>query len=616
MQLASATELESVHRFHIPVMGIGFTLDTPLKVAPYGLSSVISLVDDVLVEQLRQYYSEKRGEAFQPILDEEGDARAKRVTAYLNLLDRMTREAFTSVRTSKLDDPKGIRRYCELLPDDAPLKHLYRRVAALPPGPERSALELELRGRLVMGSIDANIMTKLDRSVDSRGEAKPEGESDAVAALRGFSASTVEGAMILSAGMNPRLFAVFGQYADYFPQGGKPPRKRVIIKVSDFRSAQVQGRFLARRGVWPYEFRIESGLNCGGHAFPTDGYLLGPILEEFKANRAKLQSELFAAYQKALKARGDTQIEEPRVRVTVQGGIGTPSEDALLRDHYGVDGTGWGSPFLLVPEVTNVSRDSLDKLKVPGKDRVVLTWSSPLGIPFWSLKDSGSDLARRARIQAGRPGSACPKGYLAFSLEYGKVPLCTAARGYQRRVLAELEASDAWTTERVRERLMEPQCICHDLGGCLKLKLNIEQDVTPAICPGPNIGYFAGEHSLEDMVGHIYGRTNLLADPSRPHQFINELKLYVDFLRDRASEVGTPLEGKKPEALRKYRDNLRDGIAYYRGLVPVLPASEHEAFLAGLAEQEMALDAVYIADTQSNSVPGQVSAAVSAAGAA
>ena len=30
--------------FHIPVMGIGYTIDTPLKVAPYGISSVLCAI--------------------------------------------------------------------------------------------------------------------------------------------------------------------------------------------------------------------------------------------------------------------------------------------------------------------------------------------------------------------------------------------------------------------------------------------------------------------------------------------------------------------------------------------------------------------------------------------
>jgi hypothetical protein len=42
------------HTFHIAVMGIGFTLDTPLRVSQYGISSVISLVDDLLIEQVRR----------------------------------------------------------------------------------------------------------------------------------------------------------------------------------------------------------------------------------------------------------------------------------------------------------------------------------------------------------------------------------------------------------------------------------------------------------------------------------------------------------------------------------------------------------------------------------
>ena len=54
--------------------------------------------------------------------------------------------------------------------------------------------------------------------------------------------------------------------------------KKIILKVSDYRSALIQGNFLAKKGLWVSEYRIESGLNCGGHAFATEGFLLGPIL--------------------------------------------------------------------------------------------------------------------------------------------------------------------------------------------------------------------------------------------------------------------------------------------------------------------------------------------------
>src|SRR4051812_1306383 len=81
----------SEHTFHIPVMGTGFTIDTPLKVARYGISSVISLVDDVLIEQMRKFHCANAGEEYQEIGRDNPDARALRVTAYLNLLDRLIR---------------------------------------------------------------------------------------------------------------------------------------------------------------------------------------------------------------------------------------------------------------------------------------------------------------------------------------------------------------------------------------------------------------------------------------------------------------------------------------------------------------------------------------------
>ena len=46
------------HTFHIPVMGTAFTADSPIKVAHYGIDSVIALADDVLLERLRKHYSE------------------------------------------------------------------------------------------------------------------------------------------------------------------------------------------------------------------------------------------------------------------------------------------------------------------------------------------------------------------------------------------------------------------------------------------------------------------------------------------------------------------------------------------------------------------------------
>ena len=72
------------HKFHIPVMGTGHSSDTPIRVAHLGISSVVSLVDDLLLEKLRKYYAEKFSLPYQRIPKSDEDGRAKRITAYLN----------------------------------------------------------------------------------------------------------------------------------------------------------------------------------------------------------------------------------------------------------------------------------------------------------------------------------------------------------------------------------------------------------------------------------------------------------------------------------------------------------------------------------------------------
>src|SRR3546814_17381850 len=56
-----------------------------------------------------------------------------------------------------------------------------------------------------------------------------------------------------------------------------------------------------------------------------------------------------------------------------------------------------------------------------------------------------------------------------------------------------------------------------------------------SICPSPNLVYFSGRFTLEQMIKHIYGKVNLLDDIERPNLFINELKLYVEYLN---KEIG------------------------------------------------------------------------------
>ena len=73
----NSTAKSSPHLFHIPVMGTGFSIDTPLKVAKFGISSAISLADDSLLEQMRKFHSDRLGLPYIEISDREQDFRAR-----------------------------------------------------------------------------------------------------------------------------------------------------------------------------------------------------------------------------------------------------------------------------------------------------------------------------------------------------------------------------------------------------------------------------------------------------------------------------------------------------------------------------------------------------------
>ncbi|MFC1485464.1 hypothetical protein ACFL55_00360 [Candidatus Latescibacterota bacterium] len=574
------------HTFHIPVMGTGFTVDTALRVAKYGISSVISLVDDVLIEQMRKVHSERAGEPYREITASDENTRSRRITAYLNLVDRLVRQQIEQVRTSPYEPGSEITHYFEMLPD-SPLRKRYHDMLSTSDREEQSRMQDILRRHVVSGSIDVNIMTKLDRNRYQDGRMLPKEHSDAMTALKGFAESTLHSSIVFSAGMNSSLYSYLPVFDDFYPDESGVLKKKVVLKVSDYRSAVVQGKYLAKRGIWVSEYRIESGLNCGGHAFATKGYLMGPILEEFKRRKQELIETLFQIYLSNLRSSGRKPADvPPEVRITVQGGISTAGEQQLLMTYYDVDGTGWGTPFLLVPEVTNVDDPHLEKLIGATEQDVRLSDHSPIGIPFWSLENSASEEARKQRIRKGRPGSPCTKGLLALDGEFSDIPLCQASRTYQERKLASLqeEAGSTETLAALREDILGKSCICHDLGGGATIRNGIDGNAKTAVCPGPNIVYFSNIATLRGMVDHIYGRASLPICADFPHIFIRELKIYVDYLRDEIQKFSRELSAQTQKYLSEFIDNLQSGIEYYQDFAQKgIEAPYRERFLNDLA---------------------------------
>lgn len=564
------------HTFHIPVLGLGYSIDTPLKVAKYGISSVLSIVDDELTERMRKFHSEANKLDYVLIKKEEQDGRARRVTAYLDLIGKLVDQQFEALRAEPFDEGATIHIYFELLPENSVLKGEYLEMLQLEEGPVKASLQDNLRQQMKAGNIDVNIMSKVDKAnYTVNQESLGNDYTDALAAMRGFGNSSLSSAVVISAGLNPRLYTYMENCTDFYPDANGKAKKKIILKVSDFRSALIQAKMLAKKGLWVTEFRVESGLNCGGHAFATEGLLLGPILQEFKQKRNELREELSGIYQAALLTKGISLVETPALKFTAQGGIGTAGENEFLLNYYKLDATGWGSPFLLVPEATNVDAQTLEALANAAQDDFYVSNSSPLGVLFNNFKNSTIEEQRLQRIEKGRPGSPCTKKFLSTNTEFTELPICTASREYQRLKIKQLEATEpdpALFAEKF-EAITEKICLCEGLCASAYLKndlLKPRENKAVSICPGPNLAYFSKQYTLKEMIGHIYGRETITFKFNRPNLFINELHLYVDYLKKDLTAQLHDLNAKKTKYFEKFRAELFKGIDYYRALIPEL----------------------------------------------
>ena len=561
------------HTFHIPVMGLAYTIDSPIRVGQYGISSVVSITDDELIEKMRAFYSEKFSIPYQEITQKFHDYRAERITNYLNLVDKIVKDKFENFKNELIESKSSLENYIAMLPNKTDLKnslqHFIDEGYTL-----KDTIKNYLEEHLSPGEIDVNIMTKVDKDNFDRNEQLAVEFNDAHAALRGFANSNLSSSVVLSAGMNPRLYSYFENFKDFFPNSETIIKKKIILKVSDFRSALIQGSFLAKKGLWVSEYRIESGLNCGGHAFATDGYLLGPILQEFKEKKEQL---IQTAHDLLVKALGQKEMPIPQkpleLKITAQGGVGTAEEHDFLLENYNLDSIGWGSPFLLVPEATSVDNETRKLLANAKEKDFYLSNISPLGVPFNSVKGTTNEFWKQKRIDENNAGSSCPKRLLALSKEHDEKGMCTASKKYQDIKLEELNNKKDTISisefEKMKTKITDKSCLCVGLANAAYLENDIKikgQQQGIVICPGPNLAYFNKEISLANMVKHIYGNANVMTDENRPNVFVKELKMYVDYLRNEISEYKNELSAGQIKKWNLFKTNLLAGIEYYEDL--------------------------------------------------
>jgi len=551
-------------------MGLGYSIDSPIKVAHYGISSVISLVDDISMEKMREFYCKKFNLPFQSISPKTEDHRAKRITAYLNTVQEIVKQKFENVKNSISQKEEELDKYIKMLPDMSELKLKFNQM--INTSPVKQKLSEWLNENLVAGEIDVNIMSKLDRDNYKDGEKLPSIYSDAQSSLRGFALSDLSSSLVLSAGMNPRLYSYLEEFEDFYPNAEMELKKKVILKVSDYRSAIIQGRFLAKKGIWVSEYRVESGLNCGGHAFATDGFLLGPVLEEFRNSKEQLIEAVHEIYVKALAEKGKPVPEKPLlVKITGQGGVGSNAEHQFLLEYYNLDSIGWGTPFLLVPEATTVDEQTLEVLCKAKEDDLYMSDVSPIGVIFNNVRGTGMDLKKEAMNRAGKYGFPCIKKYLALLPVQNKESICTASIEYQRDKIQQLREQnlDAMDYEKELSKITVKACLCNGLTASTLMATGLDiklEGTAVSICPGPNLAYFSSIYSLKSMVDHIYGRTNIMERTDRPNLFVKELKMYIDYLGSKIEETVKPITDKQKKHFVTFQDNLAKGVDYYKEL--------------------------------------------------
>ncbi len=123
-------------------------------------------------------------------------------------------------------------------------------------------------------------------------------------------------------------------------------------------------------------------------------------------------------------------------------------------------------------------------------------------------------------------------------------------------------------------KVTEKMCLCVGLGNAALIRSEVElhKGVNGvAICPGPNLAYFSKEASLREMIGHICGRTQLIDQAARPHMFVKEFSMYVDYYEEKVAACKEYCTEKQKAYLEAFKSNLNACVEYYDGLTAELP---------------------------------------------
>jgi len=74
----------------------------------------------------------------------------------------------------------------------------------------------------------------------------------------------------------------------------------------------------------------------------------------------------------------------------------------------------------------------------------------------------------------------------------------------------------------------------------------------------------------------------LITNTDRPHMFIRELTLYVNYLKGELDHLATGVAMRTSQYYAEFKDNLLAGIEYYRNLAGKFSKEQGEQFLLEL----------------------------------
>ncbi|MBW2998298.1 hypothetical protein KY321_02050, partial [Candidatus Woesearchaeota archaeon] len=525
--------------------------------------------------------------------------RTNVITEFCNLMQEIVSINFGKIKKLGWGKNSDLSKYFRMLPSGSELRKKFL---------EKTNLD-SLIDKLVLGSVDVNVMSKLNVNNTTSEDST---YNEAIAAINGYAKSNLNTNLVLSAGADPGIASYLGRATDldgnnpFIPNEQGIAKKGLILKVTDYRSSRLQaGRILAKQGLVVKEFRIESGLAAGGHLFPTQGKLLGPILEEFKENKNNLN--YVKEVNKAREKQGLALIEvDLKPNITYQGSVSTYEELELLEQYYGV-GVGIGTPFLTVDELGFSDKDLLEYMIESTNEDVVVGNCSPI-TTYMNLRFTSSEFSKFDNIDLGTPGANCRLGHAKIKkLDDGR-DVCAASKIYQKQQLKKLDKLDLNQEqyEFIFNKVVDCACICDHLTHSLyKLKgIETNFDLTPTVCPGPNLAEFDKNSTFEEMINHFYGRKAINNPELHENMFVRELSLYLDLLENQVYEFNLGFEEEVKDTFNltkrlnqkhflKFKENLNEGINYYLDtLADEMSSSQKVDFKSDILEQANRLNQI------------------------